>query len=268
MSVSWTTTIVDENLRARTPAPPLRPVSFSVELTLVLEICSAGARPKMIPVSTQSPARNRKTRVSIVNRIQYGLPTSWVARSNIRTPMIESARPRTPPSNPRSTASTSSWRTMRQRDAPSARRTAISRARCAARESSRLATFAQAISRTKPTAPINVRNMIRMGPPLKRSLMAITSTPMSLFVSGYCAVSRLAMPRNSVCAVVMLTPGLSRPNRFMLRLSRRRSGSAGASACQRSELFGNFTPCGITPMMVEGTSLILTDLPRMFGSPP
>ena len=65
-----------------------------------------------------------------------------------------------------STLSTSSWRTMRQRVAPSETRTDISRARPAERASSRLATLAQAISRTKPTAPISDRKTSLIGPPL------------------------------------------------------------------------------------------------------
>ena len=62
--------------------------------------------------------------------------------------MIDSPKPKTPLISASSTLSTSSWRTIRQRDAPSETRTLISRERCAARASSRLATFAQAISST------------------------------------------------------------------------------------------------------------------------
>ena len=52
-----------------------------------------------------------------------------------------------------STLSVRSWRSRRPRSPPSAMRTAISRCRPAARASSRLATLAQAMSRTKTTAP-------------------------------------------------------------------------------------------------------------------
>ena len=65
-----------------------------------------------------------------------------------------------------STLSTSSCRTMRQRVAPSDTRTEISRERFAERASSRLATFAQAMSSTKPTAPISDRNTSLIWPPL------------------------------------------------------------------------------------------------------
>ena len=50
--------------------------------------------------------------------------------------------------------SVSTWLMMRPRDPPSAARMAISRFRPVARTSSRFATFAHAISNTKPTAPI------------------------------------------------------------------------------------------------------------------
>ena len=58
-----------------------------------------------------------------------------------------------------STLSISSWRITRQRVAPSDTRTEISRARLVARDSSRLATLAQAISSTNATAPISDRNI-------------------------------------------------------------------------------------------------------------
>ena len=58
-----------------------------------------------------------------------------------------------PPMADSSTLSVSSWRTMRPRPAPMAERMAISRERPVARASSRLATLAQAISSTQPTAP-------------------------------------------------------------------------------------------------------------------
>ena len=68
------------------------------------------------------------------------------------TPMRATARLATPPANASSTLSTSSWRTIRPRDAPIASRTAISRRRPAARTRNRFATFAHATSSTSPTA--------------------------------------------------------------------------------------------------------------------
>ena len=69
--------------------------------------------------------------------------------SSARMPTMPSASPSTPPSSDSTTLSVSSCRTMRPRPAPIAARIAISRLRTVARTSSRLATFAQAMSRTK-----------------------------------------------------------------------------------------------------------------------
>ena len=60
------------------------------------------------------------------------------------------AVPRPPPHSASTTLSVSSWRTIRPRPAPSAVRTAISRARAAPRASSRFATLPHAISSTRP----------------------------------------------------------------------------------------------------------------------
>ena len=59
--------------------------------------------------------------------------------------------------------STMSWRTSRQRPAPSAARMPTSRSRAVARASSRFATFAHAISSTMPTAPssISIHDFVR-----------------------------------------------------------------------------------------------------------
>ena len=65
------------------------------------------------------------------------------------------AMPSAPPISESTRLSVSSWRMMRRRPAPSAERTASSRVRTVARASSRLATFAQQISSTKPTTPRN-----------------------------------------------------------------------------------------------------------------
>ena len=64
-----------------------------------------------------------------------------------------SSSPKAPPASPSSVFSVRSWRTSRARPAPMAARIASSRRRDADRDSSRFATFADAISSTKPTAP-------------------------------------------------------------------------------------------------------------------
>ena len=96
VSVSSATINAPVQRRARTPAVPLRPPSLSTSLTSVFETCSAGARPKMMPVPRQTSAKKAKTLPSIVNWIQYGRPTSCVARSNRRMPIAAMPRPPRP----------------------------------------------------------------------------------------------------------------------------------------------------------------------------
>ena len=75
----------------------------------------------------------------------------------------------------------SSWRTMRHLVAPREARTAISLERVIARASSRLATLAHAISRTRATAPMNVSRIARAWRPpmlsrISRRLGRVTGT--------------------------------------------------------------------------------------------
>ena len=110
---------------------------------------SAGKRPKTMPVASDSPSANAST----------GSIDAHGARSRKRhgRNLPEAAQERPPPARfpARRRAgsdmvlSVSIWRTSRARLAPSAARTAISRDRFIARASSRLATFAHAISSTK-----------------------------------------------------------------------------------------------------------------------
>ena len=71
---------------------------------------------------------------------------------------------------------------MRKRLAPSAVRTAISLRRAVERASSKFAMFAQAISRTKATAPRSTSNDRRTSP-TNRSCNFVTLMPQPLFVS-------------------------------------------------------------------------------------
>ena len=96
---------------------------------------------------------------------------------------------------------------IRPRPAPSATRMPTSRVRREERARSRLATLAQAIRRTNPTAPISARKTVRILPPLKRSLNVISPTPRSLLVSGYCCWRRAAIADSSVCACSCVAPG-------------------------------------------------------------
>ena len=72
--------------------------------------------------------------------------------------------PTKPPQIASSKPSQSNWRTIRQRDAPTARRSAISFERAVPRASSMFARFKLAISRTAPAIPISSAPIRVTGP--------------------------------------------------------------------------------------------------------
>jgi hypothetical protein len=82
-------------------------------------------------------------------------------------PQLPRSKPPRPPRSASTTLSTNTCRINRQRPAPSAARTVNSCARPAIRASRRLAKFAQAIRRTKPTAPKRTRSAGRMFPTIR-----------------------------------------------------------------------------------------------------
>ena len=73
-------------------------------------------------------------------------------------------RPRKPPVSESARLSVSSWRMIWKRPAPSAARVASSRFLAEARTSRRLATLAQAMRRTRPTAPSRTSRGCRVSP--------------------------------------------------------------------------------------------------------
>ena len=113
-------------------------------------------RPARTRRETWSPASGpRRRRAS--RRRSRSAPSSAVplfpARAMTRMPAQAIARPSAAPATASTKLSVRSCRVSRAWPAPIAERTAISRWRPSARESSRLATLAQAMSIRKPTAP-------------------------------------------------------------------------------------------------------------------
>jgi hypothetical protein len=188
-----------------------------------------------------------------------------LARSAL-TASEASTSPAAPPITESTTLSVSSWRTSRPLPAPNATRTATSRSRAAARASSRLATFAQAMSSTSPTAPLKTRSAGRTSP-TRSSFIATTSDCSVAFVSGYCSASRFSTPASSAPACCTVTPGLSRPN--TVRYSARRWPTVSMRAgAQRSTSRRKRKSRGATPITVNGLPLRVTSRPTMRGSPP
>ena len=100
--------------------------------------------------------------------------------------------PSAPPISASNTLSVIICRTMRNRPAPKAVRSAISFCRPAARTNSRLATFAQAISNTNPTAPKRMKSVGRVFP-ISCSRSETRRRLHPRFESGYCSSSLAAI---------------------------------------------------------------------------
>ena len=131
--------------------------------------------------------------------------------------------------------SSNNWRTTRQRVAPIAMRTAISRARRVDGTSSRLATFAQAISSTKLTAPIITRNIdppVAADKPFPERLEV--GTGVSLWFAPGTAMQRWAMPFIPPCALAATCRRSSRPKVGAATRVPRIWASVGTNGRQRS----------------------------------
>src|SRR5579864_8217316 len=109
------------------------------------------AMPKTIPLNREIPSVNASTRQSMATSLVPG-KVLWPNAESTSVPAWPRKMPRTPPASPMHMLSIRSWRMRTGREPPSAVRTANSFLRPSARESSRLATLAQAISNTSPTA--------------------------------------------------------------------------------------------------------------------
>ncbi|MCG3160997.1 MAG: hypothetical protein JMDDDDMK_02110 [Acidobacteria bacterium] len=163
---------------------------------------------------------------------------------------------------------------MRQRPAPNAARTATSRCRPAARASSRLATFAQAISKTIPTAPSSTNKARRISP-VNCVRSGTTLTP-QLALKSYERSNWPPMTFISACACSNVTPGLSlatdmakRPRRCFIDSSI--CHGAHISAILRviePPLTCQLKSAGITPTTVVSLPFRISLRPMICGSPP
>lgn len=133
--------------------PDLAPSPFMALTRSVFAACKAGTRPKRTAVATASITENATTRQS--RRMSTAM-AAGITGSSARRPRIShdaSTMPPTAPAIDSSRLSVMSWQTMRALPAPTAMRTATSRARASERASSMPATFVQAIASTSPTSP-------------------------------------------------------------------------------------------------------------------
>ena len=171
--------------RSRPRGPvPVADVAFSVAPTSGRDARSAGTRPARMAAATESVVAKIRLRPSspLSNATGYGVGgTNRFSRPDAQ---FAATRPPAHPAADSSRLSTSSCRTMRPREAPTARRTAISRWRPAARTRSRPATFAHAMSSTSPTITIRMPNTGNSSVPAPARQSGTARTPRSLFVSG------------------------------------------------------------------------------------
>ncbi len=144
-------------------AVPPREVSESAAFRLIAEACRAGRMPKRMPVATAAARANRSTRPSMAASRNCGI-AAGPKRCTRTIPKRATSRPSNPPARESTKLSDSSCATIWLRDAPMANRTAISLRREAPRASSRLATLAQAIRSSRPTAPLNTSSGWRVSP--------------------------------------------------------------------------------------------------------
>ena len=138
--------------RTRRPCEP--PVAlgvpcFSAVMTSV--DCNAGRSPTASAVAIDATAAKTSTGMSTRMASSRGTPAGFKAMNAI-TLDVAIPTPSAPPPAPISAPCTSACQTSRAREAPSARRTAVSRDRDALRASIRFATLAHATSSTRPTA--------------------------------------------------------------------------------------------------------------------
>ena len=113
---------------------------------------SAGISPNTTPVNTATSSVKTSTRQSGLTARPRSMGSGGCTRAMTPESPAASGSAIAPPSSASSTLSVSSCRTIRDRSAPNAARSAISRRRPAARASMRFARFAHATTRTRPTA--------------------------------------------------------------------------------------------------------------------
>ena len=129
-------------------------------------------------------------------------------------PQKDSRRPAAAPAPASTRLSVNNCRTSRARDAPTAARMLISSERPAPRASIRLATFAHAMTRTRP---VTVRRSAASGKSSPRSAgdspdeARETTAVRPLFVSGYVCSSLAAMAVTAAPACCAVVPGSRRP---------------------------------------------------------
>ena len=197
---------------------------------------------------------------------------SGASASRSFRPAYAAAIPAAAPSAASSRPSTSDCRSSRPRLAPSARRSAVSLPREAARAIRRPPTLTHAIIRRIPTPA----NSDSSGPRNSRVSSAWRPTVVNARAVPISPRILPATPSTSARACAIVTPGRMRATTRMNWLPRgpvSNSGQNGCHTCRRSgtpESSGSSSrnARGITPITVVGSSLTRICRPTIDGSPP
>ena len=146
--------------RVDVPPETLLPLSSPDGRRSRRNVVIAGASPTRIPARREMARAQPRTRRSRLTSFRRGKLSGPKARIS-RMPPKASSVPINPETAASRTLSVSSCRTIRPAFAPSAARTAISRARAVLRASERLVTLAAAMRNTQNTAPPSIHNANR-----------------------------------------------------------------------------------------------------------
>ncbi len=203
------TTSARRRRRLPPPSPAPDDPSFRPDEGFAPEAWKAGASPKATAATTQAPRAKSRTVVSRRISDTRGRSAGSQALSPFN-PAKARPTPRAPPETARRMPSARNCRSRRARLAPSAVRMATSRARPLARASRRLATLAQAMAKTRPTAPSSTSSAVRT-PETRLSARGTISTPQPSFSFGYSRASAACTDASSACALAGVVPLFRRP---------------------------------------------------------
>ena len=262
--------VLDE--RATRPAP-----AAITARALVREARHIGAKPNSSPHSNAVAIVTARTTPSIRTCAKAGSDTPLI-RTSAGVIQDASTNPPAAPAAANVRLSTTSWRTRREAEAPTASRIANSRDRSADRTSRRLATLTQPISRTNTDPPSRNHNGRRASTKYWLDNSAGRSEKF-LFVAGFASAMCAPNAASSALADSMVAPSARRARPHVKRLLRsvrlirpKSAGtrSIGAQTSTRSPVLSgrSLNDSGITPITVKTRSCNRMSRPTIAGSAP
>ena len=212
-----------------------------------------------------SPRRWRPRTAAVASRTRRSPPSGSMRgtrtrprTSSTRMPAIPAAAPRTPPTADRRIPSVSICRATRQRLAPNAMRTAISRPRAEARASRRFAALPATSIVIRAAAAKSIRSDDRMSPTTRLASGMTSKVASDCSSLGNSARKRSAAARACCRAASMDTPGSSLATAIRLLASLPTSGSSLSG----SQISGGVTTPAPSDRASKGSSRTPTTVTR------